>query len=181
MMRWLSALSPRARLFLLGCPAFALLAASLALQSWENLHPCPLCIFQRFLYMLFGVVAFLGAALPGQGRGKTSVFAALLASVALAGLSTAIYQTLMQARPDLVPECSYTNPGPIEQFVNWIGAYALSSPTLSDLFLATGTCDSQEWAFLGLSMPNWSAICFLAFLALSVWLTGWLAGRTGRR
>ncbi|MDR1648418.1 MAG: disulfide bond formation protein B [Zoogloeaceae bacterium] len=166
----LLSLSPRPGFFLLGCAAVALVGAALVLQHWLNLNACPLCVFQRLLYMLFALLAFVGALLPGGllARRTGRVFGVLLALVALSGFSVAIYQTMMQVRPDLVQECSYVNPGLIEQFVNWIGMYTLSNSTLAALFLATGLCSSQEWVFLGLSMANWSAVCFAALTVLAL-------------
>lgn len=177
-MRWLTRFThPRPGLLLLGILSALLVVAALILQSWKNLNPCPLCIFQRILFMLFGIVAFLGAALPGGERLRRG-FGAVLALIGLGGLSVALYQSTMQARPDLVPECSYTNPGLIEQFVNWIGMQVLDSALLSNLFLATGLCSSQEWVFLGLSMANWSAVSFLFLALLSLALAlGWRPGR----
>jgi len=177
-MHWLLRFTrPRSGLLLLGILSAILIIAALILQSWKNLNPCPLCIFQRILLMLLSIVALSGAALPGKERLYRG-FGAALALIALGGFSVALYQSAMQARPDLVPECSYTDPGLIEQFVNWIGMLALDSAFLSELFLATGLCSSQEWVFLGLSMANWSAASFLFFAALALWLViGWRPGR----
>jgi disulfide bond formation protein DsbB len=37
------------------------------------------------------------------------------------------------------------------------------------MFLATDLCSSKEWTFLGLSMANWSNICFLALAVALLW------------
>ena len=37
-----------------------LVAASLLLTAWLNLHPCPLCIFQRLLFMIMSVSGACG-------------------------------------------------------------------------------------------------------------------------
>ncbi|EXI73225.1 MAG: Disulfide bond formation protein DsbB [Candidatus Accumulibacter sp. SK-11] len=39
------------------------------------------------------------------------------------------------------------------------------------MFLATGFCSSKDWILLGLSMANWSALCFIAFLAAAMALS----------
>ncbi|MCX8146085.1 MAG: disulfide bond formation protein B [Azovibrio sp.] len=156
-MDWLNRLGARRGLLLLGGAALALVVAGWALQEWYRLNPCPLCIFQRLLYLLLAVVALLGAALPRAQRGASLGVAAL----AVAGLATAAYQSLMQAFPDVVSECSYVDPGPIERLVDWLG---MQYPPL---FMATGFCGSREWEFLGLSMANWSLLCFAAFAVLA--------------
>jgi disulfide bond formation protein DsbB len=160
-MRWLERLTPRPGLLLLALGAWGIAGAGLLIQEWENLNPCPLCIFQRVLYLVFGLAALLCALPPLSARGyRRAGFG--LALIALGGLLTALYQSLMQARPDLIQECSYTNPGVIERFVDWLGM------RYPDLFLATGMCSSQEWVFLGLSMANWSVACFLALGGLAL-------------
>jgi disulfide bond formation protein DsbB len=79
----------------------------------------------------------------------------------------------MQSVPGLVSECSYSNPGPIERFIDWLGGFWLNLdlPVLSDLFLATGMCSDKEWVFLGLSLANWSAFAFLSFGVAALWAT----------
>jgi disulfide bond formation protein DsbB len=172
----LGALTSRQWFLLLGAAAWGLDITGLVLQNLEHLNPCPLCIFQRLLFMVFGTIALL-FALPAarvvqrlyRGMG---VFLALLC---VGGLGVALYQTLMQSVPGLVSECSYSNPGPIERFVDWLGGFwlELDLPVLSDLFLATGTCSSKEWVdpILGLSMANWAAVAFLSFGIAALWAT----------
>jgi disulfide bond formation protein DsbB len=161
-MRWLERLTPRLGFLLLALGAWGIVGTGFIIQEVESLNPCPLCIFQRVLYLCLGLLALLGA-LPSWKRGHKLV-ALGLALVALGGLLTALYQSLMQARPDLINECSYTDPGLIERFVDWLG---MQYPTL---FLATGMCSSQEWVLFGLSMANWSVVCFLFLGAFAVWL-----------
>jgi disulfide bond formation protein DsbB len=38
------------------------------------------------------------------------------------------------------------------------------------MFMVTGFCTNKDWAFLGLSLANWSAVCFLVLFAIAVWL-----------
>ncbi len=160
MIGWLGRLSPRTSLFLIGLGAWGLVGAGMVIQELERLNPCPLCIFQRVLYLLIGALAFVGALLP---RGQ-KIIGLSMVLVALGGFATAVYQTLMQTVPGLVSECSYSDPGPIELFVDWLG---MAYPPL---FLATGACASVEWSFLGLSMANWSVVCFLGFGAATWWM-----------
>lgn len=160
-MNWLDRLGPRPGLLILGLGALGLVGAGLVIQEIYRLNPCPLCIFQRVLYMLLGGLALVGAALPRGHRG----WGLGIAGLSLAGFGTALYQTLMQAFPDIVSECSYSDPGPIERWVDWLG---MQYPPL---FMATGFCGSKEWEFLGLSMANWSLFCFVAFGALALWVT----------
>lgn len=166
----LTQLTPRQGLALLAVASLGLVSAGYVIQEMERLNPCPLCIFQRVLYLLFGGLALLAAVVPGRaGWFKSAGW--LLAAIALLGLGTAAYQTAMQALPGVIAECSYADQGPIEKFVDWLG---MQYPAL---FLATGLCGSREWEFLGLSMANWSLLCFLVFGSAALWLTGCIGRR----
>ena len=139
-----------------------LVAAGMELQQLFRLAPCPLCIFQRLLYIVIGLVALAGVLLPG-GR---LLWSALIAALALGGVAVAGYQTWMQAFPHLVTECGYSDPSLIERLVDWLG---MQWP---GLFLATGFCTSREWEFLGLSMANWSLVAILGIAAYAGLLFG---------
>ncbi len=140
----------------LGC--FGLVAVGLELQALFRLAPCPLCIFQRLLYLVIGVVGLLGFALPA-GR---MLWAGLGGALALGGFSVAAYQTWMQAFPELATECGYADPNAIERLVDWLG---MQYP---GLFLATGFCTSRDWVFLDLSMANWSMLIFAGIVGYLV-------------
>ncbi|HSN63213.1 MAG: disulfide bond formation protein B [Azonexus sp.] len=139
---------------------FGLVAAGMELQHLLRLAPCPLCIFQRLLYLVIGLVALAGVMLPG-GR---LLWSAMIAALAAGGVAVAGYQTWMQAFPLLATECGYSDPNLIERLVDWLG---MQWP---DLFLATGFCTSREWEFLGLSMANWSLLVFAGIVGYAVLL-----------
>lgn len=154
-------LSLRSGFILAGVAAIGLTAAGWALGELMRLQACPLCIFQRLIYLLLALIAFFGAIVPGWHR----LAGGLLAAAAAGGAATAVYQSWLQWQPDLGRECAFGEPGPIEQIVNWF------AELWPQMFTATGFCSSKEWVFLGLSMANWSALCFLAFLAAAAWLS----------
>lgn len=142
----------------LGC--VGLVAVGMTLQSLLRLSPCPLCVFQRLLYLAVGGLALVGFALPAARR----LWSALIVLVGAGGLAVAGYQTWMQAFPQYATECNYADPNAIERLVDWLG---MQWP---GLFLATGFCTSREWEFLGLSMANWSAAVFAGIAGFGVWL-----------
>lgn len=67
--------------------------------SHNGASPCPLCIFQRMLFMGIWTLAAMGVLLP---RYLNKAVAASLLLVALTGLSVATYQCLMQEFPGSV-------------------------------------------------------------------------------
>lgn len=137
-----------------------LVTFGMELQQLFRLAPCPLCIFQRVLYIVIGLVALAGVLLPG-GR---LLWSALIAALAAGGVAVAGYQTWMQAFPHLATECGYSDPNLIERLVDWLG---MQWPSL---FLATGFCTSREWEFLGLSMANWSLLVFAGIVGYAALL-----------
>ena len=158
-MRWRE-VPVRAWFAALAFGVFGLVAAGMELQHLFRLAPCPLCIFQRLLYLVIGLVALAGVLLPA-GRVPWS---ALIAALAAGGVAVAGYQTWMQAFPLLATECGYSDPNAIERLVDWLG---MQWP---GLFLATGFCTSREWEFLGLSMANWSLLVFTGIVGYAALL-----------
>ena len=63
-MRWRE-LSVRAWFAALALGMFGLVAVGIELQHLLRLAPCPLCIFQRLLYIVVGLVALAGVLRPG--------------------------------------------------------------------------------------------------------------------
>jgi protein dithiol:quinone oxidoreductase len=139
---------------------FGIAVVGMEMQHLLRLAPCPLCIFQRLLYMVIGVVALLGALAPGARQ----LWSALIAVLAAGGFAVAGYQTWMQAFPHLATECGYSDPNAIERLVDWLG---MEWPSL---FLATGFCTSRDWEFLGLSMANWSLLFFAGIIGYAALL-----------
>lgn len=150
----------RAWFVTLGAGCFGLVVFGVELQNMLRLAPCPLCIFQRLLYILIGCVGLLGFAMPA-GRLLWCALSVVLGGV---GFGVAAYQTWMQAYPHLAPECSFTDPNIFERIVDWLGMQ------MPSLFLATGFCTSREWEFLGLSMANWSLVIYAGIVVYAVLL-----------
>jgi disulfide bond formation protein DsbB len=153
-------ITPRRGFALIGVGAVALVAASVVLTDLLELAPCPLCIFQRMLYLLLGLLALTAAVWP-----RLRLAAGVLALAAgLGGLATAAYQSWIQAYPPPALSCGPGNPGLIEQLVYWAGNQ------VPWLFTAWGECTSREWELLGLSIANWSAVAFLGFSVVLLFL-----------
>ncbi len=151
--------SPRAAFLLLFVGAFGLVGSGLVIGELMRLNPCPLCIFQRVLYLVVGVWALCGVLVPQVRR----FWGALIALTSAGGLATAIYQTWLQLHPEAATACGYGEPNLIERLVDWLG---MQWPFM---FMATGFCTSKE-SILGLTMANWSIGCFAAFLLLGLWV-----------
>lgn len=160
-MDFLNRLGARTLFALIAAAGFGLVGVGVLIGELMRINPCPLCIFQRVLYLAVAAVALAGAVLPGCRR----IWGGLIGAVSTGGLATALYQSWMQLNPESVTQCGFGEPSLIERFVDWLGML------WPYLFMATGFCTSRE-DILGLSMANWSLFCFAGFLLVGVW-AGW--------
>ena len=145
---------PAPRLFfgLLLLLCLGLLGYGYFLQFHDGLEPCPMCIFQRLCYMGVAAVALL-ATVHGPQRAGVTVYALLAAMFAAIGAAIAARQTWLQHLPeDQVPEC-----GPGLEFM--LQAYPLLDVVKTAL-RGTGECAAVDWTLLGLSIAEWSLVCF---------------------
>lgn len=159
-MRRLFKPSPRVAFAISLFLGIALVITAVLLAQLLRLAACPLCIWQRILYLGLSVAALLGLA-AGSHHHYWQRFAALLmAACAAAGVFVAGYQTYIQ-RFAHDTQCSGTEAW-WESFVDWAGA------RIPVLFQASGLCSEPGLKFIGLSIAEWSllAFCFLTLLAL---------------
>jgi len=142
----------------------ALLGYALYAQHRMFLDPCPLCIFQRLAFVGMGLV-FLAGLLHGPGvRGRRG-YGLLALLPAAAGVAVAWRHLWLQSLPpDQVPAC-----GPGLEYM--LDAFPLSK-ALSMVFSGSGECANIDWNFLGLSMPAWTLVWYVALAALALW-AGW--------
>jgi disulfide bond formation protein DsbB len=155
--------SPRAP-FVVACVlSFGLVGGGVLMAQLLNLAACPLCIVQRMLYLLLGLVAAAGIAVAAQPVARR-IAALLVAAVAATGLFVAGYQVWLQ-RFARDTKCAVDTPW-WEQLVDWAGAQ------VPLLFQPNGLCSDAAWKFLGLSIAEWSAMAFTALLALAL-TTAW--------
>lgn len=147
---------------LLAVASGGLLASGLILGEIVHLEPCYLCNFQRLLYM---VIALLSACACLANRWPR-FWGLLIALTALWSVASATEQSWMQFAPDQVTECGFSDPTLVEMIVNWL------SVKWPAMFMVTGFCTVKDWVFLGLSLANWSALCFLALAGIAFWQVG---------
>ena len=151
-------INPRLCFFLGFVACVLLLSAGAYLQFVEQLEPCPLCISQRLAILATGLL-FLLAAVHNCGR---KIYAVLTALIALGGASISLRHVWLQhLSPDEVPECG---PGLEYMFQNFPLA-----ETVKLMLSGTGDCAKIEWTLLGLSIPGWTLLAFLALAGLALW------------
>ncbi|MCS3745705.1 MULTISPECIES: disulfide bond formation protein B [unclassified Xanthomonas] len=157
--------------FLLGFVACAgLLAYAIYVQLHLGLEPCPLCIFQRIAFAALAVVFLLGALHGPRAAGGRKVYGVLGFIAAGVGMGIAARHVWVQIRPkDMMSSC-----GPPLSFLSeTMGPFEVFRTVLT----GTGDCGNIDWRFLGLSMPMWSMVWFVA-LALWALYAGFKARRS---
>ncbi|TCJ20244.1 disulfide bond formation protein B [Parasulfuritortus cantonensis] len=153
----LTRLASPARLWLLmALASAALVAGSVALTQALHLHPCYLCVFQRFEFLLMALLG-LAAAL-GRDRPAGLVAGLLFLLCAASGSAVAGYQVWLQGQPGAEFLCAGGEPNAIELLVKWLNA------RIPVLFKARGNCASRELVILGLSLAGWALVAFVSAL-----------------
>lgn len=150
---------PRRLLALIAAACIALLAFGLYLQHAVGLEPCPMCIVQRYLFVLVALVAAIGAVLPAATARWSC---ALMALLSLTGAGVAARQSWLQWFPPEITACGRDLFGMIESFP--------LRRVIPMLFRGSGDCSAVDWTFLGLTIANWSFLNFLLVAALGIGL-----------
>ena len=149
------------RIFSLICAAcLAMLAFGLYLQHVVGLDPCPMCIVQRYALILIAVIAGFAAFLRQKAAVVLGSIVLFLASSA--GAFVAARQSYLQWYPPEIASCGRDFYGMVETFP--------LKRLIPMIFKGSGDCTKIDWTFLGLSIANWSFLCFVAFGLLAAWL-----------
>jgi disulfide bond formation protein DsbB len=136
----------------------AMLAFGLYLQHAVGLEPCPMCIVQRYVYVLMAFVALLGAGFGGR---KSSLVAGSgLVVLGAGGAYVAARQSWLQWYPPEFASCGRDFYGMIETFP--------LQRAIPMIFRGSGDCTKVDWTFLGGSVANWSFVCFSGFTLLAL-------------
>ena len=151
---------PRRALALVCAACIGMLLFGLYLQHVVGLEPCPMCIVQRYALILVAVTAGLAAfahrkTLLVAGCGFMVVLSAL-------GAFVAARQSFLQWFPPPEASCGRDLYGMIETFP--------LKRVIPLIFKGSGDCTKIDWTFLGLSIANWSFVCFSVIALLGVLL-----------
>ena len=149
-------LKSRNLLLLIALACLTALAVALYLQHYQNMLPCPLCVIQRYLFLAVATACLIGAA-----SRKPKLGAAVGLATALGGAGVAIKHLYLLAHPGL--SCGID---PLETSLNKVFPATL----MPFIFKADGLCEDATAPFFGLSIPQWSLLCFALFSIALVWI-----------
>lgn len=134
--------------------------AILYFQNYLGLEPCYLCMTQRVFVIAVGVI-FLAAGLHNPAATGQKIYAGLATLTALGGSFFSIKQLWLQGLPeDQVPAC-----GPPVDYL--FDAFSVSE-AISMLLRGDGNCAEVQWQLLGLSMPGWVLVSFIALAGVGL-------------
>jgi len=132
----------------------ALMAYALFVQYRLHDEPCPLCILQRIAVIAAGVV-FLVACLHNAGRPAGRLYAVLIWAAVLIGAAIAArHMWIIAQPPGTVAECGAS--------LDYMMDVLPLKEVLAKVLSGSGECAKVAWRFLGLSMPAWVLINFVA-------------------
>ena len=149
---------PRRVLALVAAACVAMLAFGLYLQHVVGLEPCPMCIVQRYALILVAVVA--GVTAIAKSPGVLAAGAGLMVLLSGFGGFVAARQSFLQWYPPEISSCGRDFYGMIETFP--------LKRAIPMIFKGSGDCTKIDWTFLGLSIANWSFLCFAAIALIGL-------------
>jgi disulfide bond formation protein DsbB len=136
-----------------------LIAFALYLQHSLGLEPCPMCILQRYAFIVVGAIALI-AAVHGPGLVGRRIYTGLLVLFAATGAGVAIRHIYLEHNPPRVFDCGADVGFMLESFP--------LTEALPMIFRGTGDCTKVLWRFLGLSIAEWSLICFALLIVATL-------------
>lgn len=150
------------KLYLLGfVVCVGLLSVALFMQYGLGFDPCPLCIFQRLAFIAIGLIC-LFAALHNPLRGGNNVYGLLIGVSALTGLGISLRHSWLQHFPPETVECG-------AGFDYWLETLPVGQ-IIQKVLTGSGECSDVIWKFLGLSIPEWTAVMYTGFIFFAIYL-----------
>lgn len=150
-------------LYLLGFLLCAmLLAVAYYMEYVMGLLPCPLCLVQRGVFALIGLLclaAVLHNPQPKAGKQRSlgaRLYACLLIVLAAAGGATASRQIWIQHQPaGQLPSCLPS----LDYMIDVLPVTEMLTLLLS----GTADCAKVTWSFLGLNIAEYTLLGFIGF------------------
>lgn len=145
------------------------LAFAFLLEYAFGLEPCPLCWLQRFAMFAVAVICLPGLLHGPSGFGRW-LYAGLASLAGVIGAGIAARHVWLQMLPaSQVPACG---PG-----LDYLTDIMPLTEVIKVVLRGDASCANIEAAFLGISLPAWTLV---GFVALVVWLLAATAATSAR-
>lgn len=133
-----------------------LLAYAYYEEHVTGLNPCNLCMVQRYVFVLIGILFLFTLPKPPQNLFRKFI-GIIITLVSILGCFVSGRHVWLQNLPaDEVPDC-----GPGLSFM--LDNYPFSS-VIDQVLQGSGECAEVSWRLFGLTMPMWTFICFFGFI-----------------
>jgi disulfide bond formation protein DsbB len=129
--------------------------AALAQYAFD-MQPCPWCVLQRFIYIVVGVLALIGAVLSNTPR-RVAIGLALLG--ALSGIASALWQQLAAVNEN---SCDLS-------LAERITTALHLDRLLPQLFIAYASCADAAVSVLHIPFAVWSCAMYVILALLLAW------------
>ena len=136
-----------------------LIAFAMVLQHIMDLEPCPMCILQRYAFIVVGLFALLAAIHDPRGWSRW-VYSGLLIIVSGMGAGVAARHAWLEHNPPQIFDCGADLGFMVDTFP--------LAEALPMIFRGSGDCTEVLWRFLGLSIAEWALIWFLIFVVAEI-------------
>ena len=128
-----------------------------------ELEPCPLCMLQRFGFMIMAV-SVLAAAIHNPASWGKWLYTIPFFGGAIWGMATAGRHVRLQGQePDLMGGCGADWVVMVDMEWSW-------GERIREAFTASGDCTEIDWSFLGLTMPAWTLVWYVLLTAFMLWV-----------
>ncbi len=143
---------------LIAFTSFALLGVAFYMEYEMGLEPCPLCMLQRIMFFIVGVIALI--SFLHKSRPAIKHYALAISIFSVLGAALSIRHIYLQNLPEeLLPACLPGLSYMVEVFP-W-------QEIMSAMIMGTGECGDVLWTFLGLSIPGWTLVAFAGIAILN--------------
>jgi disulfide bond formation protein DsbB len=150
----------------------ALIGFAIYSQFAWGLEPCPMCIFQRLAFAALGLVFLVAGLHAPRAAGTRGVYGVVGFLAAAVGMGLAGRHVWLQLNPPDVPGCLPP--------LSFMRETMSTTGVIRRVLTGSGDCSAVDWSFLGLSMPAWSLVWFIA-LGLFFLFAAFRARRRGQR
>ena len=135
----------------------------IAVGYFENtlkLEPCYLCMIQRGVIIVIGVICVL-AVVHKPGQLGQRVYASLSIIMVSIGIYFSGKQLWLQSLPESeLPSCGIPTKHLFDNFS--------ITEVITMLLSGDGNCAEVQWRLLGFSMPGWVMFCFVGFGVIGI-------------
>ena len=136
--------------------SFGALAIALVAQYVFDMQPCPWCVLQRFIFVVIGVLALVGAVTRGMLRRSVTGLAIL---GALSGIASALWQQFYAASEN---SCDLS-------LAERITTALHLDRLLPQFFIAYASCADAAVYVLGIPFAIWSCVMFVLLAVVLAW------------